>query len=83
MRHQRRFEIDASREAAQTKGLIADLNRIVQIISADISAQEEEARISDPSRPEYPLLARALAARRDKLLDTIEALEHRLRATGR
>jgi hypothetical protein len=78
MKHQRRFEIDPAREAVQTKALIADIDRIVQIISADIAAQEEEAGVTVPSRPEYPLLGKALRARRDNLLDTIAALERKL-----
>lgn len=80
MKHQRRFETDASRETAQTKALIDDLHRIVQIISDDISVQEDETGITDPSQPEYSLLAKDLKARRDNLLDTIAALERRLRA---
>ena len=34
--------------------------------------------MSDRSDPAYPILARALAARRDNLWDTIAALEQRL-----
>jgi hypothetical protein len=34
--------------------------------------------VSDRSDPTYPILARALAARRDNLRDTIAALEQRL-----
>ncbi len=66
------------REATQTRGLIADLDRIVQIIESDISSQEDEARTSDRSHADYPLAARILAARRDNLKDTIALLEQRL-----
>jgi hypothetical protein len=79
MKHQRHFEDPPySREAEQTKSLIADLDRIVQIINVDVSAEEERAKVFDSTRPEYPVLARALKARRDNLLDTIAALRQRV-----
>jgi hypothetical protein len=79
MKHQRHFEDPPySREAEQTKSLIADLDRIVQIINVDISVEEERAKVFDTTRPGYPILARALKARRDNLLDTIAALRQRL-----
>jgi hypothetical protein len=52
--------------------------RLVQILNVDIAAEEQEAGISDPSNPEYPILARNLAARRDNLLGTMAALQQRL-----
>jgi septation ring formation regulator EzrA len=82
MKHQYHFEsLNVWREATQTKTLIADIDRIVQILNADIAAEEEQAGIFDCSRPEYPVLARALAARRDNLKETIAALEQRLELT--
>jgi hypothetical protein len=79
MKHQAHFEsVVPTREAARTTALIADLNRIVQLLNADIAAEEDRTRISDPTRPEYPMIARALIARRDNLLGTISALEQRL-----
>ena len=66
------------REAIQTRTLIADLDRIVQITNADIISQEQQSRVFDRSLAEYPILARTLAARRDNLLVTIAALEQRL-----
>jgi hypothetical protein len=83
MKHQYHFEsLNVWRETTQTKGLIADIDRIVQILNSDIASEEEQAGIFDCSRPEYPVLARALAARRDNLKDTIAALEQRLELTG-
>jgi hypothetical protein len=82
MKHQYHFEsLNVWREATQTKTLIADIDRIVQILNADIAAEEEQAGIFDCSRPEYPALARAQATRRDNLKDTIAALEQRLELT--
>jgi phage shock protein A len=68
----------AKREAAQIKKMIGDLDRSVQLLNADIAAEEERTRISDRSDIAYPILARMLAIRRDNLEDTITALERRL-----
>ena len=79
MKHQGPFRGTAAwREPTQTKTLIADLDRIVQILNVDIASEGEQSRVSDRSRAEYPILARKLAARRDNLLVTIAALKRRL-----
>jgi hypothetical protein len=79
MKHQYHFgSATPAREALQTKHLIADINRVVQILDSDIAAEEEQARVFDRSRFDYPILARTLVARRDNLLGTIAALEQRL-----
>jgi phage shock protein A len=80
MKHQRHFDTSeaAQREAAQIKKMIGDLDRSVQLLNADIAAEEERTRISDRSDIAYPILARMLAIRRDNLEDTITALERRL-----
>jgi septation ring formation regulator EzrA len=79
MKHQRHFgSATPARDALQTRLLIADINRVVQILNGDIAAEEEQARIFDRSRVDYPILARTLVARRDNLWETITALEQRL-----
>jgi hypothetical protein len=80
MKHQRHYgaSLAALKEAEQIKKLIADLDRLVQIIACDIATEEERAWVSDRSDAAYPILARVLAARRDNLRDTITALEQRL-----
>ena len=78
MKHQYHFETTTSREAAQTRTLIADLDRIVQILNSEIAAEEEQAGVFDCFQAEYPMHVRALAARRDNLTETIAALERRL-----
>ena len=79
MKHQRHFgRATPARDALQTRLLIADINRVVQILNGDIAAEEEQSRIFDRSRVDYPILARTLVARRDNLLGTIAALEQRL-----
>jgi septation ring formation regulator EzrA len=76
MKHQR--HIDASSAALRTAKLIADIDRVVQILNSDITAEEQQAGVFDSSRAQYPLLARTLATRRDNLKETIAALEKRL-----
>src|SRR5215510_9179065 len=61
----------SSLEALQTRRLIADIGRIIEILNCDIADEEARAGVSDPSRPEYPILARALAARRENLQSTM------------
>jgi hypothetical protein len=79
MKRQLHFgSVTPAREELQTRALIADINRIVQILDSDIAAEEEQARIFDRTRAEYPILARTMAARRDNLLNTISVLEQRL-----
>jgi len=69
------------REAAQIRTLIADLDRIVQVLNCDIATEEERMRVFDRSDAMYAILARTLAARRDNLRGTIAALEQRLATT--
>jgi hypothetical protein len=81
MKHQHHFESHGpSREALQTRTLIADIDRVVQILNSDIAAEEQQAGVFDRRQAEYPMLARALAARRDNLKGTIAGLERRLSA---
>jgi hypothetical protein len=83
MEHQSDFRSASkldSREVAQISGLISDLERIVRIIDLDIAAQEQDARVFDPSRAAYPIAARMLRVRRDNLANTIASLEGRLAA---
>jgi septation ring formation regulator EzrA len=79
LKHQRHFEpANRSREAFQTRTLIADIDRIVEILNSDIAAEEAQAGVFDHSQVEYPMLARTLTARRDNLRHTIAALQQRL-----
>ena len=63
MKHQRHFgSATLSRETVQTRSLIADIARIVQILDSNIAAEEEQARVFDPSQAEYPILQDRLYA---------------------
>jgi hypothetical protein len=78
MKHQHHLgNVNVVRQAAQVTVLIADLSRIVDILNVDIASREQEAGVADPARPGYPALARELRARRDNLLETIDALRPR------
>jgi len=79
MKQQVRFKrAAADREATQTRTLIADLYRIIAILDADIAAEEEQVGVVDLTRPEYPILARKLRARRDNLVEAVGQLRQRL-----
>jgi chromosome segregation ATPase len=79
MKHQRRFENGArSLTASLTRKLIDDIERVVQILSSDIAAEEEKANRFNRSEAEYPMLARTLTGRRNNLRVTVAALEKRL-----
>ena len=79
MKHQGQLNRTAElREATQTRTLILDLMRIVEILNVDISSEEQAAGVADPARTEYPALARKLRARRDNLIETISSLQQRL-----
>jgi len=79
MKHECHFDRRSpSHEALQTRILIADINRVVQILDSDIAAEEQQAGVFDHRQAEYPMLARTLTTRRDNLKDTIAALEKRV-----
>jgi hypothetical protein len=65
-------------QALQTRRLIADIRRVVDILNVDIAQEESSTGISDPKVPEYSMVARALTARRVNLECTLAALEQRL-----
>jgi hypothetical protein len=82
MKHQRQLGTEsgiASREAAeQIRMLITDLSRTVQILDADIAAEEKRPRAQDLSDADYSVLTRMLGTRRRNLMITIASLEDRL-----
>ena len=64
------------RQISTMQGMLDDLNEVVQMLDFDIAAAELKARAAKTA--DYPVLAMALASRRDKLRDTISLLEKRL-----
>jgi hypothetical protein len=66
------------REATTIGALISDLDRVGRLLDRDIAIEEQLARVFDPFNAAYPILARAFAARRANLKETIATLEKRL-----
>ena len=64
--------------ALQTRALIADIRRLVDILNVDIAQEESLIGVSDPTLPGYPMVARALIARRENLESTLASLQDRL-----
>lgn len=77
-----RFETAASTQVTTMKSMIADLERIVQVLNIDICTAEEAARVFDRTSPNYPILAQTLIGRRDNLNSTIALLDRRLTDAG-
>jgi hypothetical protein len=82
MKHHHQFGTEsgiASKEALeQIRMLITDLSRTVQILDADIAAEERRARVQDLSDADYSVLTGMLGMRRRNLMVTIASLEDRL-----
>jgi hypothetical protein len=57
--------------------IIAELHRRVQLMEAEIQAQEGRSKVFDRSSATYPTLARELRERRNNLIATISVLETR------
>jgi hypothetical protein len=84
MNMQRRFGIfgaTALREDS-IRTIMDDLDRTMQVVECDIATEEQRAGIFDRADARYPVLARALATRRDNLKVTIAALAQRLATIG-
>jgi hypothetical protein len=71
------FAIQSVNPRLQLRILLADLDRRVKLIEAEIQAQEERSNVFDLSSATYPVWARHLRTRRDNLLATISLLEAR------
>ena len=81
MNMQRRFGISSAtalREDSTIRTRMDDLDRTMQMVECDIATEEQRARIFDRADAKYPVLAMALATRRDNLKVTIAALKQRL-----
>jgi hypothetical protein len=82
MNMQRYFGISSAttalREDSTIRTLMDDLDRTMQVVECDIATEEQRAGIFDRADTRYPVLARALAMRRDNLKVTIAGLTQRL-----
>jgi hypothetical protein len=70
------------REAAKLRKLIADLDRTIAVVKADIDTEEAEYRQRDVTNARYPLLALHLRTRCENLEATVRNLTHRLAQVG-
>ncbi|NIX76158.1 flagellar export protein FliJ [Microvirga terricola] len=75
----KRFQVDDKRRrVAQIEMMIAEFDRMAADLNREIAAEEHKAGISDPNHFAYPTYARAAAARRDNLLQSIGNLHTQL-----
>ncbi len=79
----KRFQADEKRRrVTQLEMMIAEFNRMAADLDREIAAEEQRARISDPSHFAYPTYARAARSRRDNLLSSTEELRGQLQEAG-
>ncbi len=74
----RRHFGNAQREATQIGTMLSDLDRTIRLLERDITLHVTNARVKDNAYFGYPIAARTMAARRDKVKMTIAVLEQRL-----
>ena len=71
----KRFQADEKRRrVTQLEMMIAEFNRMAGDLDREIAAEEQRARISDPTHFAYPTYARAARSRRDNLMSSIDEL---------
>lgn len=76
------FEIAACRRrVAQTRGVIADFERLAAELDREVRAEEDRTGNHDPRHFAYSTVAKAAALRRDNLMHSIEQLRIQLGAT--
>ena len=75
----KRFQADEKRRrVTQLEMMIAEFNRMAGDLDREIAAEEQRARISDPTHFAYPTYARAARSRRDNLLSSTDELRGQL-----
>jgi flagellar protein FliJ len=68
------------RKTSQIGALVAEMKLSIRNLDADILAEEQRTRISDPANVAYSTLAMAARQRRDNLRQTVAGLEQQLAA---
>ena len=75
----KRFQAEEKRRrVTQLEMMITEFNRMAGELHKEIAAEEQRARISDPSHFAYPTYARAARNRRDNLVSSMEELKGQL-----
>ena len=65
----------AATNTVQIASLIATLSRSIELLSADIEAEEATTAVHDTSNPDCSMLARSLRACRENIKVTLGALQ--------
>ncbi len=74
-----RFQVDEKRRAVgEIEAMIADFERKVAELEQQISAEQERSGITDVKHFAYPMFAKAVGDRREKLLESINGLTEQL-----
>jgi len=73
----------AGNTTRKTRALLADLERRVALIGADLAEEEDRTKVYDLAQPTYSTLAQSLRGRRDNLVATIAILKRQLGAEQR
>jgi flagellar export protein FliJ len=64
----KRFQINEQRrKVAQVEGMIAEVQRMANVLESEVRAEEERVGIHDPAHFAYPMLAKAAMQRRENL----------------
>jgi len=77
------FEILTNRDKEireKIRRYVFDLQHLVSLLDTHIEIEERRKGVLDPARPDYPVAALRLRARRDNLTATISDLEKTLAA---
>lgn len=81
MSYPRHFEMQnrtLAREVSQISTTIAEMERAVQILDADIATEEQRTGINDRTHFAYSTTARNMISRRENIRTTIAVLTSRL-----
>ena len=75
----KKFQVDEKRRrVAQSRGMIADFERMAVDLEREIHAEQERAGINDPSHFAYPTYAKAAIQRRENLTRSADELRIQL-----
>jgi hypothetical protein len=72
----------ARRRMSQIKGMIADLERMVNSLDIEIQAEQLRSGVNNPARVDYPTLATAMIKRRDNAIGSMDVLRRELTELG-
>jgi hypothetical protein len=68
----------ASRDSSRSQhanSLVFELQQMAALLQAALAEEESRATVSDPTHPQYPMLAKSLRSRFENLQKTISSLK--------